>query len=99
MVTTDGFDDPRDLSLKTSLSGDLRRGDHTGEMLFGIYEQASYARSALTLDAGDVPAEGTSSGIARHRSGEDMKAGDTVRRGIDEIGHPGGPIVVEPQAG
>lgn len=96
IVTTDEIGDPLDLTLKTSLSGDLRQDGHTGDMLFDIYEQVSFLSSAFTLEVGDVLATGTPSGIAWHHPGKYMKAGDTVRVEIEKIGYLENPIVAEP---
>lgn len=96
IVTTDEIGDPLDLTLKTSLNGDLRQDGHTGDMLFDIYEQVAYLSSAFTLEVGDVLATGTPSGIAWHHPDKYMRAGDTVRVEIGKIGYLENPIVAEP---
>jgi 2-keto-4-pentenoate hydratase/2-oxohepta-3-ene-1,7-dioic acid hydratase in catechol pathway len=65
-------------------------------MLFNIYEQVSYLSSAFTLEVGDVLSTGTPSGIAWHRPGMYLKAGDTVRVEIDKIGALENPVIAEP---
>jgi 2-keto-4-pentenoate hydratase/2-oxohepta-3-ene-1,7-dioic acid hydratase in catechol pathway len=77
-------------------NGDLRQDGHTKDMLFNIYEQVSYLSSAFTLEVGDVLSTGRPSGIAWHRPGMYLKAGDTVRVEIDKIGTLENPVIAEP---
>jgi 2-keto-4-pentenoate hydratase/2-oxohepta-3-ene-1,7-dioic acid hydratase in catechol pathway len=97
IVTTDEIGDPLDLRLRTYVSGDLRQDGHTADMLFNLYEQVSYLSSAFTLEVGDVLSTGTPSGIAWHRPGMYLKAGDTVRIEIEKIGNLENPVVDEPR--
>jgi 2-keto-4-pentenoate hydratase/2-oxohepta-3-ene-1,7-dioic acid hydratase in catechol pathway len=96
IVTTDEIGDPLDLGLRTHVNDGLRQDGHTGDMLFDIYEQVSYLSSAFTLEVGDVLSTGTPSGIAWHRPGMYLKAGDTVRVEIDKIGTLENPVIAEP---
>jgi 2-keto-4-pentenoate hydratase/2-oxohepta-3-ene-1,7-dioic acid hydratase in catechol pathway len=96
IVTTDEIGDPLDLGLRTYVNGDLRQDGNTKDMLFNVYEQVSYLSSAFTLEVGDVLSTGTPSGIAWHRAGMYLKAGDTVRVEIDKIGTLENPLIAEP---
>ncbi|MFB7272697.1 fumarylacetoacetate hydrolase family protein [Streptomyces sp. NPDC056244] len=96
IVTPDEIGDPLDLRLRTYVSGDLRQDGHTADMLFDLYEQVAYLSSAFTLEVGDVLATGTPSGIAWHRPGMYLKAGDTVRVEIEKIGALENPVIDEP---
>jgi 2-keto-4-pentenoate hydratase/2-oxohepta-3-ene-1,7-dioic acid hydratase in catechol pathway len=96
IVTPDEIGDPLDLGLRTYVNGDLRQDGNTKDMLFNIYEQVSYLSSAFTLEVGDVLSTGTPSGIAWHRPGMYLKAGDTVRVEIDKIGTLENPVIAEP---
>ncbi|WP_405987377.1 fumarylacetoacetate hydrolase family protein [Streptomyces sp. NBC_00872] len=97
IVTPDEIGDPLDLRLRTYVSGDLRQDGHTADMLFNLYEQVAYLSSAFTLEVGDVLATGTPSGIAWHRPGMYLKAGDTVRIEIEKIGALENPVIDEPR--
>ncbi|MFF4749126.1 fumarylacetoacetate hydrolase family protein [Streptomyces sp. NPDC002514] len=97
IVTPDELGDPLDLRLRTYVNADLRQDGHTADMLYDLYEQVSYLSSAFTLEVGDVLATGTPSGIAWHRPGMYLKAGDTVRIEIDKIGFLENPVVDEPR--
>jgi 2-keto-4-pentenoate hydratase/2-oxohepta-3-ene-1,7-dioic acid hydratase in catechol pathway len=96
IVTPDEVGDPLDLRLRTYVGDDLRQDGHTGDMLFNLYEQVAYLSSAFTLEVGDVLSTGTPSGIAWHRPGMYLKAGDTVRIEIDRIGTLENPVIDEP---
>jgi 2-keto-4-pentenoate hydratase/2-oxohepta-3-ene-1,7-dioic acid hydratase in catechol pathway len=96
IVTPDEIGDALDLRLRTYVNSDLRQDGNTGDMLFNIYEQVSYLSSAFTLEVGDVLSTGTPSGIAWHRPGMYLKAGDTVRVEIDKIGTLENPLIAEP---
>jgi len=52
--------------------------------------------SAFTVEIGDVLPVGTPSGIAWHRPGMYLKAGDTVQVEIDKIGALENPVITEP---
>jgi 2-keto-4-pentenoate hydratase/2-oxohepta-3-ene-1,7-dioic acid hydratase in catechol pathway len=95
IVTPDEVGDPLDLRLRTYVNGDLRQDGNTKDMLFNIYEQVSYLSTAFTLEVGDVLSTGTPSGIAWHRPGMYLKAGDTVRVEIDRIGALENPVIAE----
>jgi 2-keto-4-pentenoate hydratase/2-oxohepta-3-ene-1,7-dioic acid hydratase in catechol pathway len=97
IVTPDEIGDPLDLGLRTYVNDDLRQDGNTRDMLFDIYEQVSYLSTAFTLEVGDVLATGTPSGIAWHRPGMYLKAGDKVRVVIDRIGTLENPVIAEPQ--
>jgi 2-keto-4-pentenoate hydratase/2-oxohepta-3-ene-1,7-dioic acid hydratase in catechol pathway len=96
IVTPDEIGDALDLRLRTYVNSDLRQDGNTRDMLFNIYEQVSYLSSAFTLEVGDVLSTGTPSGIAWHRPGMYLKAGDTVRVEIDKIGALENPLIAEP---
>ncbi|AXI78485.1 fumarylacetoacetate hydrolase family protein [Peterkaempfera bronchialis] len=97
IVTPDEIGDPLDLRLRTYVSGELRQDGHTADMLFNVYEQVAYLSSAFTLEVGDVLSTGTPSGIAWHRPGKYLKAGDTVRIEIEKIGTLENPVIDEPR--
>jgi 2-keto-4-pentenoate hydratase/2-oxohepta-3-ene-1,7-dioic acid hydratase in catechol pathway len=97
LVTTDEIGDPLDLRIRTHVNDDLRQDGHTSDMLFDIYDQVSYLSSAFTLEAGDVIATGTPSGIAWHRPGMYLKPGDTVRVEISRIGSLENPVIAQPR--
>jgi 2-keto-4-pentenoate hydratase/2-oxohepta-3-ene-1,7-dioic acid hydratase in catechol pathway len=75
----DGID-PARLRLRTSLNGQVRQDASTGSMIFDVPALIEYITAAFTLEAGDVIATGTPSGIGS------MQPGDEVRVEIGGIG-------------
>ena len=72
--------DPSALRLRTYLNGELKQDGATADLLFSIPTLVEYISAAFTLEAGDVIATGTPSGIGP------MRPGDEVRVEIDGIG-------------
>jgi len=75
----DGLD-PSRLRIRTTLNGEVRQDSSTGLLIFDIPTLIEYISAAFTLEAGDVIATGTPSGIGP------MQPGDEVRVEIDGIG-------------
>jgi 2-keto-4-pentenoate hydratase/2-oxohepta-3-ene-1,7-dioic acid hydratase in catechol pathway len=72
--------DPSRLRIKTFLNGELRQDASTQSLIFDVPTLIEYITAAFTLEAGDVIATGTPSGIGP------MLPGDEVRVEIDGIG-------------
>ena len=75
----DGLD-PSRLRIRTTLNGDVRQDSSTGLLIFDVPTLIEYISAAFTLEAGDVIATGTPSGIGP------MQPGDEVRVEIEGIG-------------
>lgn len=75
----DGLD-PARLHIRTMLNGEVRQDSSTGLLIFDIPTLIEYISAAFTLEAGDVIATGTPSGIGP------MQPGDEVRVEIEGIG-------------
>ncbi len=71
---------PQALDIRTYLNGELRQNSNTKNMLFSVYEAASYISRCMTLYPGDVILTGTPEGIGT------MKNGDKIRVEIEYIG-------------
>jgi hypothetical protein len=91
--------DPSTATMTDLLERDRRGGvsRHTGDMLLNLYEQVAYLSGAFTQEVGDVLSTGTPSGIAWHRPGRYLKAGDAVRIEIEKIGTLENPVLDEPR--
>ncbi|MDH3520996.1 MAG: fumarylacetoacetate hydrolase family protein, partial [Myxococcales bacterium] len=59
LVTADEIPDPQDLSIRTSLSGDVVQTGNTKEMRFSVAEIIAFASQLMTLEPGDVVLTGT----------------------------------------
>lgn len=80
VVTADELTDPGDLRLKLDVNGHTKQDSTTAKLIYGISELIAYASSVLTLEAGDVIATGTPSGVGP------LADGDAVTVGIERIG-------------
>ena len=71
---------PDNALLETRLNGETKQKTSTSDLIFSIYELASFISNVMTLLPGDVIATGTTSGIGP------MQPGDTVEVTIENIG-------------
>ena len=81
--------DASNLTLECYLNGALKQKGTTRDMVFGVSKLVSYVSGIMTLEAGDVIATGTPSGIGP------MQPGDVVDVSIEGIGILRNPVVAE----
>jgi 2-keto-4-pentenoate hydratase/2-oxohepta-3-ene-1,7-dioic acid hydratase in catechol pathway len=87
IVTADEIDDPHALDLRCLVNGEVRQDSNTRELVYNVWQQISYLSTAFTLDAGDLIATGTPSGVGIGMQPPCfLQAGDIVRCEIDGIG-------------
>ena len=88
VVTVDEIPDVQSLRIWLEVNGEIRQDSSTAQMIFGAVEIVSYVSNFMTLNAGDVIATGTPSGVAVGMQPEPgfIQAGDVVRLGIDGLG-------------
>lgn len=67
LVTIDEFDDPDDIEISTTLSGEVMQHSRTGEAVFTVPHIVSYLSQILPLLPGDLIFTGTPSGIGWSR--------------------------------
>ncbi len=79
--------DPQDVTITTSLDGEVVQDGHTSDMVFGVAELISHCSKAFTLLPGDVILTGTPEGVGP------VTAGQRVEIDIDAIGSLGNPFV------
>jgi 2-keto-4-pentenoate hydratase/2-oxohepta-3-ene-1,7-dioic acid hydratase in catechol pathway len=72
--------DPADLSLTTTVNGDLRQAGRTSQMMRGVDELVAHVSQAMTLLPGDVILTGTPAGVGP------LVVGDEVSVTIEGIG-------------
>jgi 2-keto-4-pentenoate hydratase/2-oxohepta-3-ene-1,7-dioic acid hydratase in catechol pathway len=83
-----GFD-PTDISVKTTVSGEVMQDSNTTDLIFPIAEIIEYLTRGMTLEPGDLIATGTPSGVAP------ILPGMTVEITIEGIGTLTNPVVEE----
>jgi 2-keto-4-pentenoate hydratase/2-oxohepta-3-ene-1,7-dioic acid hydratase in catechol pathway len=72
--------DPNDLEITTRLNGEVNQNARTSQMVFSVDHLIRYISNMMTLNAGDLIATGTPSGVAK------MIAGDICEVEIEGIG-------------
>jgi 2-keto-4-pentenoate hydratase/2-oxohepta-3-ene-1,7-dioic acid hydratase in catechol pathway len=77
--------DPHDLGIRLWVNGELMQDSHTSKLIFDTAEQIAMLSSRVTLRPGDLILTGTPAGVGMGR-GRFLKAGDTVRLWIEDIG-------------
>ena len=87
MVTTDELPDPTQLTLQTRLNGVTVQNGKTNELIYSVAETINFLSEITPLEAGDVIATGTPSGVGVMRKPPLwMKGGDTIEVEISGIG-------------
>ncbi len=64
--------DPRDLSIRSYLNGELKQDSRTSEFIFGIPELVEFISGVMTLLPGDVIATGTPPGVGPMDRGDEI---------------------------
>ena len=77
--------DPQALRLRLWVNDELQQDESTADMVCTVAELIAAASEVATLEAGDVIATGTPSGVGAGR-GLYLRPGDTVRTSIDGLG-------------
>uniref|UniRef100_A0A7C3RL29 FAA hydrolase family protein n=1 Tax=Dictyoglomus thermophilum TaxID=14 RepID=A0A7C3RL29_DICTH len=80
LVFKEDLKEPHNLNIELRVNGEVRQKDNTKNMLFKIPQIISYISKHLTLEAGDIIATGTPSGIAP------INPGDVVECLVEKVG-------------
>ncbi len=87
IVTADEIADPHQLHITCRVNGVTKQDSNTQHMIFRIPDIIAILSRGMTLDAGDIIATGTPSGVGFARKPpEFMKPGDVVEVEIEKIG-------------
>ncbi|GAC1357204.1 MAG: hypothetical protein NVS4B11_26900 [Ktedonobacteraceae bacterium] len=94
IVTADEIADPQKLALRLRVNGETKQDANTSAMVFPISTIIATLSAGMTLEAGDIIATGTPSGVGFSRTPpEFLKAGDMVEAEVEGIGTLRTPIV------
>jgi 2-keto-4-pentenoate hydratase/2-oxohepta-3-ene-1,7-dioic acid hydratase in catechol pathway len=87
-VTKDEVKDPQKLKMWTDVNGVRRQNGSTATMIFDVRTLVEYCSTFFTLYPGDVISTGTPPGVGLGIKPAPvfLKAGDTVKLGIDGLG-------------
>ncbi|MGO4496304.1 fumarylacetoacetate hydrolase family protein [Paenibacillus sp. 2RAB27] len=89
LVTTDEVGNPNDLSIRSTVNGELRQNSNTSDMIFYCDEIVSYISQHMTLLPGDIILTGTPEGVVLGYPEEKqvwLKDGDMVTIEIEKLG-------------
>jgi 2-keto-4-pentenoate hydratase/2-oxohepta-3-ene-1,7-dioic acid hydratase in catechol pathway len=85
IVPSGELGDPHQLGIRLWVNGELMQDSHTSKLIFDTAEQIAMLSSRVTLHPGDLVLTGTPAGVGMGR-GRFLKAGDTVKLWIENIG-------------
>lgn len=87
IVTSDEIQDPHDLQLRSWVNGELKQDSNTKHQIFSIANVISVLSQGMELEAGDIIATGTPSGVGYARTPpEFLMPGDVVECEVAKIG-------------
>ena len=87
IVTADEIADPQQLAVRLRVNGVTKQEDNTSNMLFGVRSIIAILSQGLTLEAGDIIATGTPSGVGFARNPpEFLGPGDVMETEVEGIG-------------
>lgn len=87
IVTADEIADPHNLQLRSWVNGDLKQDSNTKHQIFKIANVISVLSQGMELEAGDIIATGTPSGVGYARTPpEFLMPGDVVECEVEGIG-------------
>jgi 2-keto-4-pentenoate hydratase/2-oxohepta-3-ene-1,7-dioic acid hydratase in catechol pathway len=87
IVTADEIVDPQQLPIRLRVNGVVKQEANTSMMIFSIRQIIAALSRGMTLEAGDIIATGTPSGVGFARNPpEFLKAGDIMETEIEGIG-------------
>jgi 2-keto-4-pentenoate hydratase/2-oxohepta-3-ene-1,7-dioic acid hydratase in catechol pathway len=99
IVTPEELPDPHRLQLRTWVNGELRQESNTKELIFDCFSLVEHLSTAFTLEAGDIIATGTPSGVGiAMKPPKLLVAGDVVKIEIEGIGAIENRVINEPEA-
>jgi acylpyruvate hydrolase len=93
ITTRDEIADPHDLTLTTTLNGQVMQNAHTSDLIWTVPALISYFSRWYPFRAGDVLTTGSPAGVGYGRTPKVfMKPGDVVAVTVDRIGTLSNPI-------
>jgi 2,4-didehydro-3-deoxy-L-rhamnonate hydrolase len=88
LVTRDEVGDVQALDMWLDVNGQRMQTGNTRTMIFGVARLVSYTSQFMTLEPGDIITTGTPPGVGMGKKPNPiyLKAGDTIRLGIEKLG-------------
>jgi 2-keto-4-pentenoate hydratase/2-oxohepta-3-ene-1,7-dioic acid hydratase in catechol pathway len=96
LVTKDEIKDINNLNLSLDVNGKRMQSGNSSTMIFNVYYLVSYLSKFMSLQAGDIITTGTPPGVGMGMKPQVfLKAGDTMRLSIDNLGEQNSKVVPE----
>ncbi len=96
LVTKDEISDINNLNMSLDVNGKRMQTGNTGTMIFNVFFIVSYLSKYMSLQPGDVITTGTPPGVGMGKKPQVfLKAGDTMRLSIDNLGEQNSKVVPE----
>ena len=96
IVTADEIEDPHNLAISLTLSGEVMQSSNTRHLIFGVPKLIAFLSSVFTLEPGDIISTGTPSGVGFARKPPIwLKPGDEVAVRVEGLGELVNPVVAE----
>ncbi|MBP7340558.1 fumarylacetoacetate hydrolase family protein [Niveispirillum sp.] len=88
VVTSDEVGDPQNLDMWLEVNGHRYQNGNSRTMIFTCRQLVAYISQFITLEPGDLITTGTPPGVGMGQKPEPtyLKAGDTMRLGIEKLG-------------
>jgi 2,4-diketo-3-deoxy-L-fuconate hydrolase len=101
LVTRDEVGDVQSLGMWLDVNGQRMQTGSTKTMIFGVKALVSYISRFLTLEPGDIITTGTPPGVGAGKKPQPifLKAGDSVRLGIEKLGEQQQQVIAWQRAG
>ena len=101
LVTRDEVGDVQNLNMWLDVNGQRMQTGSTRTMIFDVATLVSYISRFLTLEPGDIITTGTPAGVGIGKQPQPvfLKAGDTIRLGIDKLGEQQQQVIAWRRAG
>jgi 2-keto-4-pentenoate hydratase/2-oxohepta-3-ene-1,7-dioic acid hydratase in catechol pathway len=94
IATKDDVPDPHDVTMTTTLNGEVMQSAHTSDLIWKVSKLISYFARWYAFAPGDVLTTGSPAGVGFAREPKVfMKAGDVVAVTVDRVGTLRNPIV------
>jgi 2-keto-4-pentenoate hydratase/2-oxohepta-3-ene-1,7-dioic acid hydratase in catechol pathway len=96
IVTADEVEDPHNLAISLTLSGEVMQSSNTGNMIFKIPYLIAFLSSVFTLEPGDIISTGTPAGVGFARKPPRwLRPGDEVIVRVEGLGELMNPVIAE----
>jgi 2-keto-4-pentenoate hydratase/2-oxohepta-3-ene-1,7-dioic acid hydratase in catechol pathway len=96
LVTADEIEDPHNLNIRITVSGEVLQNSNTRNLIFGVPELIAHLSSVVTLEPGDIVSTGTPGGVGFVRKPPRfLRPGDECVVEVEGLGQLRNPVVAE----